>query len=567
VAPSGARAASPDGAPSAAARLARRGSLVVAVAFLSLGLATLADHGVTWDEAESYRAGAQDLRIVTAALTGRPLPPWPWHELPGYQFTAETLRAAFAAAANRLLWEPGSYLGFHLFNLLGTAVAVWLTGRLAARESGVAVVGPLAALLLALHPELIAHSQSNPKDGLGLLAWAIATTALSRSARRGGRRDFALLGVALGAALATHVGTVLLAPLAVAWMLLPVPVGTGGGHDPDRRGRQSGHVPMPSSGGGESRGSRLSGRLAGLLVAAAVAAPTAVLLWPWLWADPVRRTLELARRVGSFDVPMQVLYLGELWAPTELPWHYGLVSLVIASPVPLLAGAALGLAVAVRRRGGPLSRLARLATVWLGVVLVADLLAPARYDGARHLLPALPAAALLAAVGLVWAAGVTAGAVPSQGGRLARRPALVGVLVAASLLAVAWQLAAVHPYHDAFLSLPARAWLGPEAQRRVELEYWGGSYREGAEWLLAHAPADALVLVPMATHAATPYLAGRLAVVPRDRHPDDGRPQYLMVMTREAWYTPQVAAVVASRHPVFTVRRQGSTLLAVYRVR
>ena len=40
-----------------------------------------------------------------------------------------------------------------------------------------------------------------------------------------------------------------------------------------------------------------------------------------------------------------------------------------------------------------------------------------------------------------------------------------------------------------------------------------------------------------------------------------------MLMTRRAWYTPRVREVVATREPVFTVRRQGSTLLAIYRVR
>jgi hypothetical protein len=291
----------------------------------------------------------------------------------------------------------------------------------------------------------------------------------------------------------------------------------------------------------------------------------ALLLWPWLWPAPWERALLLVRKVRAFDVPMRVLYLGDPYDPGELPWHYGVVSLAIATPVPILLAAFAGLVAALR--GGPAARLCRLAALWLALFVVADVRAPARYDGARHLLPALPALAVLAAVGLTGAAGVTAGGLSSERGPVGRRLALVGGLVAASLLGVAWQLAAVHPYHDAFLSLPARAWLGPEAQRRVELEYWGGSYREGAVWLLAHAPADALVLVPMATHAAAPYLAGRLAVVPRDHHPDDGRPQYLMVMTREAWYTPRMAAVVASGDPVFTVRRQGSTLLALYRVR
>ena len=70
----------------------------------------------------------------------------------------------------------------------------------------------------------------------------------------------------------------------------------------------------------------------------------------------------------------------------------------MATPVPLLLAALAGLVAAVR--SGPAARLCRLAALWLGLLLLADLLAPARYDGARHLLPALPALALLAAGGI-----------------------------------------------------------------------------------------------------------------------------------------------------------------------
>ena len=522
--------------------LARHAAAAVALAFLLLGLATLADHGITWDERESYRAGSQDLRIAAAALAGRPRPPWPWHELPGYQFAAESLRAGFAAIVNRVFWEPGSHLGFHLFNLLATAVVVWLAGRLAARESGLPALGPLAALLLALHPKLIAHSQANPKDGLGLLVWLLAATAVARAARNGRARDFALLGLALGGALATHVGAVLLLPLALGWGMV--------GRLETRAGEAGGERVRPAR------------WLGGLALAFALAVPTAVLLWPWLWESPLARARWVVEHVGGFDVAMRVLYLGETWDPTALPWHYGTVSLLIATPVPLVLAAGLGLVAAVAPRAADAAaRLARLATLWLALVVAADLAAPAHYDGARHLLPALPALALLGAAGLAWAAARL---------RVARARRLAAASVAAlaaALLVVAWQVAAVHPYQDAFLNLPARAWLGPEAQRRVELEYWGGSYREGAMWLRAHAPPGSLVLVPIGAHAAAPFLAGRLELVPQDAHPDDGRAQHLMLMTRRAWYTPRVREVVATREPVFTVRRQGSTLLAIYRVR
>jgi 4-amino-4-deoxy-L-arabinose transferase-like glycosyltransferase len=519
----------PDAEPAAAPFVARHGGALVAVAFFALGLATLADYGITWDEGESYRAGVRNLEILHAALAGRALPPWPWHELAGYQFLADTLRALVAGALDRVFWAPGSTLGFHLVNLALATLGVALVARLAMRESGALVLAPLAATLLVLQPKLVAHAQANPKDVVALAVWSLAMLALARAARRGGLTDAALFGCAAGVALANHVSALLLVPIALVWLLAE-------GSGPVMR------------------------RAAGWLVACAIAAVLALVLWPWLWSAPLDRTLAIARHLRSFDVPMRVLYLGKQYAPRDLPWHYGLVSLAIATPVPILLAAAAGLVTALSR--GPIARLCRLAGLWFLALVLADVASPSRYDGARHLLPALPALALLAAGGTVAMIAAMRQRTPSA----PRAATVLASIFAASLVVVAIQLAAIHPYEDAFLSVPARAWLGPEAQHRVELEYWGGSYKEGAEWLRAHASRGSLVLVPMGPQAAAPWLGDDLELVPHDGNHDASRPQFLMVMTREAWYTPRVARVVAGERPVFTVRRQGSTLLAIYRV-
>jgi hypothetical protein len=202
------------------------------------------------------------------------------------------------------------------------------------------------------------------------------------------------------------------------------------------------------------------------------------------------------------------------------------------------------------------------------LLLLADLRAPARYDGARHLLPALPALALLAA-GAVHEATTRLRAWQARAPRQRTPTISLRAFAAAcivSALVVAIQLGAIHPYADAFLNPAARLWLGPEVQRQVELESWGNSYKEGAAWLLAHTPPDALVLVPIAPHTAAPFLAGRRTLVPHDGDFDASRPQFLMLMAREAWYTPRVRRLVASEQPLYTIRRQGSTLLAIYRV-
>lgn len=510
--------------------------LVIAAAWLAVGLATLPDYGVTWDERESYSAGSENLEIIRGALAGERDFDWPWHELTGYQFLFDSLRGATAAAVHRLAGEPVPFYGFRLFNLLLSTAALLLVYLLGWREGGSRRLGILAATCLALQPKFLAHSQNNPKDTIGLFVVTLVMVAAARAARRGTWRSHLSAGVVLGLALANHVATVPAAAVAALWTGL---AGHGG------------------------RGARLA-RTAGML---AVAPACALLLWPWLWPAPLARLDRIVQRVAEFPVNMEVLYLGQLWLRSDPPWHYTVVSLAVATPVLLLLAAAAGAwraAPGAAEAAAP-RRLARLALLWLGGLLAAELFAAARYDGVRHVLAVLPAIAILAAAGVEWG-WRAAVRLAMRGGRwgLARRLAPAAAVAAG--LAIVAQMVPLHPYHDAYLNPVANALAGPHTDRQFELEYWGQTYKEGAEWLLEHAAPDAVVLVPVAPVAARPYLDGRLRLVPRDRVRGTDGPVYLMLMTRRSWYTPRVQRLVATRQPVFAVRRQRATLLEIYRL-
>ncbi|HUP42446.1 MAG TPA: glycosyltransferase family 39 protein [Thermoanaerobaculia bacterium] len=535
--------------------------LAVALAFLLVGLAVLDDYGVTWDENESYRAGLQNLHNLPALATDGSEIEWPWHELRGYQFLFDTVRAAFALAVAPLWDAPGEAVlsgaglapvpirAFHLFHLLLSAATLFVTYRVAVELSGRVRVGVLSALVLATMPRFVAHSQNNPKDSIGLLVFTFALWAVARATRADREwAPFAWAGAAMGLAFASHVLAALLVPIAAAWVLWRRP-------------------------------GALRRRLAALALLFAVAGAVAFLLWPWLWPDPVIRTARVLRRIATYRVEIDVLYLGRVYPWADPPWHYFLVHLLASTPVAFTLSAVLGAWKAVRRgstqdrqdegreevrRGDPL---ARFSLLWLVIPITIEAFAGARYDGVRHLLVVLPALALLAGVGLDRLLGLA-----RQGGPA---PPRLFARLALGLAAVAWGWLAVdlvryHPYQDAYLNPPVRAAAGRSAPELFELEYWGASFKEGAAWLNRHAPPGSRVLVPIAPHCAAPYLDPGLVLVAPD--PDvtppetDPEADYLMAMTRTAMDTPGMREVRARREPVFTVTRLGSTLLEVYRL-
>ncbi len=515
--------------------------IAVALAFLAVGLATLPDYGTTWDERESYDAGRRNLEILATLASGSTSFEWPWHELRGYQFVFDTARAGFARVVGPGLGGPDDLRGFHLFNLLLAAASLVLVHRIAVGAGAGAGVGGLAALVLATTPKFVAHSQNNPKDLIGLFVFALAVWAIVRATERGTRGGFVLAGVGVGLAFASHVLSALLVPLAVVWVLVAAPAAS----PPRRRWREP---------------------LVQLTILFAFAAVASFLLWPWLWADPVIRVARVLRRVAFYPVGMPVLYLGTIYPDANPPFHYGGVSLLVATPVLFTAAAVAGAAVALARSAGAgRRRLAALAILWTGSLVVPEALASSRYDGVRHLLPVLPALALLAGLGLERAlAGLVA--LWRRGGAWR-----VATPCALSLLVLAWglglaDLVRLHPYEDAYLNPPTLRLLERPPEEVFELEYWGNSYKEGAEWLDTHAADGAVVLVPIASWCAEPWLDDRFTLVEADSYPATGRPRYLMFMTREGFYTPAIRRLRRTLAPVFSVRRGRATLLEIYRL-
>jgi hypothetical protein len=556
--------------------------VAIALAFLAVGLVTLPDRGLTWDEPESLLAGVGNLEILRTVASGSTDFEWPWHELRGHQFVIDTLRVLVARAVAPLVGGPGGpevpgipgvpIRGAHLFHLLLASVSLLLVHLLATRLSGSVRVGALAALLLATLPKWVAHSQNNPKDLVALFFYTLFLWSLERSlagaespATRLHRTRFLLSGAILGLAFTSHVLSALLVPIGGAWLLYRL-----------RRRR-----------------TRWRDLLRAAAVLGAISGVTTFALWPWLWADPMVRTVRALRRVVTFPLDMEVLHLGRLYPATELPPEYFVVHLAVATPLFVLAAAAWGAVAGLHLRGGRPGRrpLAVLALLWLLVPVTVEAFTSARYDGVRHLLCVLPALAILAAMGIddLWRRVTASDRRPVRAPIRAVTAAALALLTigAASWLWTLVDLARYHPYQDAYLNAATRRALALADRRPeevFELEYWGAAYEEGAGWLAGRAAERGerlRVWVPFAAWCAAPYAGPRVTVMGEawldgragglgvldtgGTSPDSPvAPDALMWIPRRSFGSPGIEAVRRRLEPVHTVERLGATLLEIY---
>lgn len=254
---------------------------------------------------------------------------------------------------------------------------------------------------------------------------------------------------------------------------------------------------------------RILGPLAGMLVAlyalrknglkampmlsiyVAIALAAMYVAWPYLWPDPVGRFLESLQVMSKYPWPGQVLFNGVQYESTDIPRSYlpVLLGLQLTEPVWILFFAGLMLAIhGVVTKRGYVEVLAS-TQVWFVLPLLGFVLSRAPlYDNFRQVFFILPPVFVMA------------GVVFEKVKRPALRTALIGLVVLPGVIGIL----RLHPYEYIYYN----TYIGGEAGafRRYELDYWGTSYREAANWLNENAPRDANVWVDGPAHLLDTYL-------------------------------------------------------------
>ena len=519
-----------------------RAGLLVTIGFLLWSLVTLPDYGQVWDEPETREAAFLNLHALKAVVTHQPRPAWAGHELPGYYFSFDTLRGAFAWVVSHRLHLLDDVLAFHLFNVLLSTLSVFLLYHLALAASGRQRIAVLSAAVLALFPQFLAHAQTNPKDLPGLFVFTLSIFAFVRLDRASRWWDLLAAGLALGVALTTTVTAAFLFPLLWLWLLV-------------------------------TRWSLLKERWRSYLLFPIMAGITAFLSWPWLWRHPIQKVAWVIARVRTFHADLMgeggVLYLGRVYKPWALPWHYFLVSFLVTTPLLYLVFALASftrLRPPRERTSGTPWAAAVLGCLWCLTLVTAEARAPMRYDGIRHVLMIVPGFCLLAGIGLdrilEWVENILPG---ERFG--VWRPRGTAVVATVALASVGVQLIPMHPYEGAYLNEVTNAWLPGPAEDLFEVEYWQQSYKEGAEWLNAHAERDARVFVAFDTRTVDRYLdreSIELVDSMLPRFEDRSRPAYFLTITRSAMFPESIRHIVRTYEPLFEIRRQKGTLLRIY---
>jgi hypothetical protein len=223
-------------------------------------------------------------------------------------------------------------------------------------------------------------------------------------------------------------------------------------------------------------------RLGAFTIYGLVALLTMFSAWPYLWADPLNRFIEVLRHMSNNPTQLAVLFMGQSFPADALPRRYfpQLLALTLTEPTWLLF--LTGILVVIRNFWLKKWdwRVPALLLLWFGLMFVYILiLVPPMYDGYRHFLFSLPPVFAVCGFAIHW--------LWEQSEKLKRftRP-LAGLLLIPGLLG----MAQLHPYEYAYYNSLAG---GPGgAYRTYETDYWLTCYKEATDWVRTNAPEKTL---------------------------------------------------------------------------
>jgi len=427
-------------------------------------LATFLDYGLTFDEEYGKTYGQYVVRWYSSFFRDRSALSYYNLHLYGGFFEAIS---QLAASVSKKILPIGVYELRHIFNAFTGLLGVWVTYKLGAEVLN-RKAGFFSALFLIVTPAFYGQMFNDSKDIPFAAFFSVALFYMFRSYKQlpaVSRGVTVGLGVSIGATLGVRVGgIILLGYLLVFWLTWM----------------------LAERANGLLSGRRLSVvtiKLAGRFMLIALMAWSVMLIsWPWAQLSPIRHPLVALNAMAHFRWPLTVFFNGEFIPGAALPWTYLPVWVLISLPEFYFITVALGFLLAIRllitgRKSSESEQLIKISLLVLTIVLPtmsAVILRSTLYDGLRQFLFILPSAAVLAAICFV-------SFLSSPANKYIKMGAVVAVLISVSLTIV--NMVELHPYEYVYFNRVLGGGLRSAAER-FETDYWGSSYREGAEWVI-----------------------------------------------------------------------------------
>lgn len=455
--------------------------LIISLAFFIVGLLTLSDYGVSWDEPEHFHRGQGYLHFF---LTGEK----EFTTVSGNQsyYQSNSLPASFfferdsghpplngilAALTNRIFYGHLGLIGdiesHHLFNLLASSLLVLIVCLFAYQTYG-KFASIIAGLSLSLYPLFFAESKFNIKDPAEAAFFTLTIFAFWKAINSWNWKWLVLSAIGFGAGLGTKFNILFLPFILIPWALYKI-------------------IYL------DKRKMKLNRKF----ILAFFASPVIVLVifvgsWPFLWADPINNFLKIFgyyKQIGTgFNYQTSDFYL-----PFGLN-SYPLLWIAYTTPPYILFLGLIGAikaALDFKRKDGA----AILWLLWL-VLPISRVVLPGTsiYGGVRQIMEFIPALALLSGLGAVALRDFIQKLFPEVSSWL------LMIFLLISFVQIGLVLIKIHPNQNVYFNSLIG---GLSGAKEAEIPSWGNSYGnayyQAVMWLNQNAPQGAKIALVQGT--------------------------------------------------------------------
>jgi 4-amino-4-deoxy-L-arabinose transferase-like glycosyltransferase len=516
--------------------------LIVLVGLIMLF--TFLDYGATWDEEVQSKYGDNVLKRYTSFFRDNSAvanPNGVFDDIVMYGGFFEVI----AQLAAKIL-PFGVYESRHLINCLFGLLAIVTAYELASYMAG-PMAGFFSALFLTLTPVFYGHSFNNSKDipfsTLFIISLYFILTSYDYMPRIP-KKVMIRIGVSIGLAMGVRVGgIVLLGVLAVywcAWLIVYLRF-------------------KPFDIANKNPVVSLSLSFGVILIIAWV---VMLICWPWAQLNPLINPFKaLAAFANANADDIEPFFNGRYLSAANYPRTYLPTWLSISLPefyfISLFIGCLFtgGFIWKFKKDAEHFGKLIKTATLCFATffpMVSAVVLRSNLYDGLRHVLFIIPPLAVIAGVSF---------------STLLRSEINWGLKTAASLLVATLagltviDMIQLHPYQYIYFNRIIAGGLKAE-YKKFDTEYWGSSYKEGAEWLIKNYHPDTKEVIRVANCAnlfLTAYYLSKTEELTRrfKSVEDDQHPHIFVSTTRWDCHEDKKGKVL------YVVERQGVPLLYV----
>jgi hypothetical protein len=203
-----------------------------------------------------------------------------------------------------------------------------------------------------------------------------------------------------------------------------------------------------------------------------------IAFWPVFWLGPWYHLKEALKQMSKYPGDGATLYMGSFVPIQNVPWHYLPVWICVTIPLFYIILFLLGLVFVVKNTLKNFKSTVPIQLflfVFASPILAVIILHSTIYDSWRHIYFVYPFLILIAVYGFL------------QLIQTIKNPVVLNTVVSftvVSFIFTSFFMIKNHPYQNVYFNILA----GNNIREKYELDYWGLSYKQGLEYILAHDP-------------------------------------------------------------------------------